>query len=422
MGVASSSQEALPPIVLSSPTPTNGIHSSNSSSNIPSINSSVTIPSTSFGTQVISHPSLPISLTEDNKQSNPNQLIHSDGYKWRKYGQKFVKGSKSPRNYYKCTYPGCSVRKYVEQAEDGNSSVTYKGGEHTHDPSRITRLNASDQLTFKSSVLSESIGNQDLMIKSEELPNIHLDMGSPSHETSNQGTNNNNPTDVSSPDQTSSTRLVVETTTDVDHLDDGYHWRKYGQKNVKVSGSSAPSSRSYYRCTEEDCPVKKQVERRGSAIVNTYEGTHNHLAPSLDDNIGKKKRRSPARTNSSPIIHSNNSEEPAPKRTKRTTSVESLLSKEGEEVLLPAELLVQEHTPPFGMHSNRHSSPLHENNFSNSQHEVVSESTPSNYNFGLHHFSPSQYSRNSSNFSNQLDTRDDTPSLSDSHLSLESKS
>lgn len=50
-------------------------------------------------------------------------------------------------------------------------------------------------------------------------------------------------------------RLVVETKVGVDYLDDGYHWRKYGQKNVKGS----PHPRSYYKCTERGCSVKKQV-------------------------------------------------------------------------------------------------------------------------------------------------------------------
>jgi hypothetical protein len=75
-------------------------------------------------------------------------------------------------------------------------------------------------------------------------------------------------------------RLVVETTADVDALDDGYNWRKYGQKKVKGA-----FERSYYKCTEEDCVVKKQVEHRDNTILNTYEGTHNHVAPGLEDGV-----------------------------------------------------------------------------------------------------------------------------------------
>jgi hypothetical protein len=81
-------------------------------------------------------------------------------------------------------------------------------------------------------------------------------------------------------------RLVIETTADVNHQDDGYSWRKYGQKIVK--GSNFP--RSYYRCTEESCPVKKQVEQRDNAIINIYEGVHSHKAPNLTAD-GRKRRR-----------------------------------------------------------------------------------------------------------------------------------
>jgi hypothetical protein len=45
-----------------------------------------------------------------------------DGYNWRKYGQKVVKGSDCPRSYYKCTHANCPVKKKVEHAEDGQIS------------------------------------------------------------------------------------------------------------------------------------------------------------------------------------------------------------------------------------------------------------------------------------------------------------
>lgn len=64
----------------------------------------------------------------------------------------------------------------------------------------------------------------------------------------------------------------------MDHLEDGYRWRKYGQKAVKNS----PYPRSYYRCTTQKCIVKKRVERSfqdPSIVITTYEGQHNHQCP-----------------------------------------------------------------------------------------------------------------------------------------------
>jgi hypothetical protein len=48
--------------------------------------------------------------------------------------------------------------------------------------------------------------------------------------------------------------------------------------------------RSYYRCTESGCSVKKRVEREATdpgLLVSTYEGTHNHECPSVIYYIGK---------------------------------------------------------------------------------------------------------------------------------------
>lgn len=56
-----------------------------------------------------------------------------DGYNWRKYGQKQVKGSEYPRSYYKCTHPNCQVKKKVERSFDGQiTEIIYKGAPHNH--------------------------------------------------------------------------------------------------------------------------------------------------------------------------------------------------------------------------------------------------------------------------------------------------
>lgn len=73
-------------------------------------------------------------------------------------------------------------------------------------------------------------------------------------------------------------RVVVQTTSDIDILDDGYRWRKYGQKVVKGN----PNPRSYYKCTSLGCSVRKHVERASQdlrSVITTYEGKHNHDVP-----------------------------------------------------------------------------------------------------------------------------------------------
>ncbi|CAN6485801.1 unnamed protein product [Victoria cruziana] len=79
-------------------------------------------------------------------------------------------------------------------------------------------------------------------------------------------------------------RFAFQTRSANDILDDGYRWRKYGQKAVK--NSSYP--RSYYRCTHHTCNVKKQVQRLSkdtSIVVTTYEGMHNHPCEKLMESL-----------------------------------------------------------------------------------------------------------------------------------------
>ncbi|KAL5703829.1 WRKY transcription factor [Ranunculus cassubicifolius] len=79
-------------------------------------------------------------------------------------------------------------------------------------------------------------------------------------------------------------RFAFHTRSADDILDDGYRWRKYGQKSVKNS----QHPRSYYRCTQHTCNVKKQVQRLSkdtSIVVTTYEGIHNHPCEKLMESL-----------------------------------------------------------------------------------------------------------------------------------------
>lgn len=71
----------------------------------------------------------------EQKEPNPPftaEKSSEDGYNWRKYGQKHVKGSEFPRSYYKCTHPNCQVKKQLERSLDGKvTEIIYKG-RHEH--------------------------------------------------------------------------------------------------------------------------------------------------------------------------------------------------------------------------------------------------------------------------------------------------
>ncbi|KAI3451068.1 hypothetical protein Pfo_007733 [Paulownia fortunei] len=73
-------------------------------------------------------------------------------------------------------------------------------------------------------------------------------------------------------------RLAFRTKSDLEFMDDGFKWRKYGKKMVK----SSPNPRNYFKCSSGGCSVKKRVERDRedpSYVITTYEGVHNHESP-----------------------------------------------------------------------------------------------------------------------------------------------
>lgn len=72
----------------------------------------------------------------------------SDGYNWRKYGQKQVKSPKGSRSYYKCTYSDCYAKK-IECCDDSGQviEIIYKG-RHNHDPPR--KINCMKEIRLSS--------------------------------------------------------------------------------------------------------------------------------------------------------------------------------------------------------------------------------------------------------------------------------
>ncbi|XP_073064910.1 uncharacterized protein [Primulina eburnea] len=244
--------------------------------------------------------------------SKASDKILDDGYSWRKYGQKLVKGDQYIRSYYKCTHPNCVAKKQVERSHVGIKTDINYLGEHKHPEARHGPQVAS----------SSEVRVQEIPIA---MPTSEADAGSiitrgeacqhsPPPETSTPlmvVRNGDSVTGVASPSNVESDDKAgcpnpkrqkiltssdgnflskpnnesrhVQTLSVVDIVNDGYRWRKYGQKLVKGNPNpSFLSFRSYYRCTNAGCPVKKHVERAShdpQLVITTYEGQHDHDIP-----------------------------------------------------------------------------------------------------------------------------------------------
>ncbi|XP_022635742.1 probable WRKY transcription factor 3 isoform X2 [Vigna radiata var. radiata] len=273
----------------------------------------------------------------DKKYQLASQAIDKpadDGYNWRKYGQKQVKGSEYPRSYYKCTHLNCLVKKKVERAPDGHiTEIIYKG-QHNHEKPQANRRvkdnsdsNGSAIVQPKSESNSQGWVGQQVNKFSENIPDCSVPE---SDQISNQGAprqllpgssgreevgdvdNREEADDIEPNPKRRNTdlavsevplsqktvtepKIIVQTRSEVDLLDDGYRWRKYGQKVVKGN----PHPRSYYKCTSAGCNVRKHVERASTdpkAVITTYEGKHNHDVPAA-----RNSSHNTANSNSMPL-------------------------------------------------------------------------------------------------------------------------
>uniref|UniRef100_A0A803MB76 WRKY domain-containing protein n=1 Tax=Chenopodium quinoa TaxID=63459 RepID=A0A803MB76_CHEQI len=235
-------------------------------------------------------------------QMNRAQKRAEDGYCWRKYGQKQVKGSENPRSYYKCSHPTCPTKKKVERSPEGYvTEIVYKGS-HNHpkpQPGRRSSVQNNSNSGFDASegsnaaliqaqtdnysaftpeTSSVSVDEDDEFDQTSAMSKSARD---DDHEPESKRWKGENEGEVMSgygSRTVKEPRVIVQTTSEIDILDDGYRWRKYGQKVVKGN----PNPRSYYKCTSSGCPVRKHIERASHdtrAVITTYEGKHNHDVP-----------------------------------------------------------------------------------------------------------------------------------------------
>ncbi|KAG1366831.1 putative WRKY transcription factor 3 [Cocos nucifera] len=195
-----------------------------------------------------------------------------DGYNWRKYGQKMVKGSEFPRSYYRCTHPNCPVKKKVEHSLGGQITEIIYRGQHNHRqpqpnkhakeggtlPSGCNEFNGNPGIPANSEPGSQVCpGNFSRSNETMPAPSASKGDQEPRYGTPEQlsGASDNGEvgnvelrTDEGGDDEPDSKRrnistssqktvaeprIIVQTTSEVDLLDDGYRWRKYGQKVVK---------------------------------------------------------------------------------------------------------------------------------------------------------------------------------------------
>ncbi|PIA45849.1 hypothetical protein AQUCO_01600233v1 [Aquilegia coerulea] len=112
-------------------------------------------------------------------QASGDVGVSGDGYRWRKYGQKMVKGNSNPRSYYKCTSAGCPVRKHVEKAMDDTTIMISYEGKHDHDmpvPKKNQDLPVAALLSAATSMNNAQLQNCEALISPESSTQVSMDV------------------------------------------------------------------------------------------------------------------------------------------------------------------------------------------------------------------------------------------------------
>lgn len=105
----------------------------------------------------------------------------SDGYNWRKYGQKQVKSPKGSRSYYKCTYSNCSAKKIECSDHSGHVIEVVNKGMHSHDPPRKNNCMKENRLLSSAApALGDTATEQPIRLLSDSDPSTSTKV--PMHE------------------------------------------------------------------------------------------------------------------------------------------------------------------------------------------------------------------------------------------------
>ncbi|RDX88939.1 putative WRKY transcription factor 32 [Mucuna pruriens] len=95
----------------------------------------------------------------------------SDGYNWRKYGQKQVKSPMGSRSYYRCTHSNCCAKKIKFCDHSGHViEIVYKS-QHSHDPPhKIESPKESELLPSCKPKVESSVPKQSIRVLTDSDP------------------------------------------------------------------------------------------------------------------------------------------------------------------------------------------------------------------------------------------------------------
>ncbi|KAK4721810.1 hypothetical protein R3W88_012043 [Solanum pinnatisectum] len=238
-----------------------------------------------------------------------NSIGPDDGYTWRKYGRKTVKGSEFRRSYYKCTQQkllceekknlksisskSCDLTGITKKNEGNGGSNIYRNMQfegnknvralsslkRTSSPSILTK--ASDSLILNHSNINMNVFEIPETIHEPSSTLVSCDNEDEDEVRATEGiislgddVDDNEfehkrrllaPAEMNLSSRTRrEPRVIVQIESEIDILDDGYRWRKYGQK-----------------------VVKKGQPNNIKSVITTYEGKHNnHEVPSINKTNG----------------------------------------------------------------------------------------------------------------------------------------